>query len=375
MNTVLRYLALLFILCSATFGAASVSFAADTIKIASIFSKTGPAAAANQHHIQAVRFAVEEINKAGGLLGKKVEIIEYDNQSSPIQSKLAAKKAVKAGVVAVVGASWSDHSLAMAPVLQRVKIPMISPDSTNKKVTLKGDYIFRACFLDPFQGQALAKFVFDEYKPETAVIIEDITSAYSQGLADAFQESFEALGGKVLARLEYKLEQDDFSEVIAKTKELIPDVLFIPGHDESGKIVHKAQQEGVSALMLGGDGWGYRAFLHLGGQELEEGYYTSHWHKDLDTPISKEFVERYHKIYDVNEFVAITFDAVNLLADAIKRAGATDGKAIRDALAATENFQGVTGVYSFDENGDPIKGAALIRVRLGRLEFYRTIEP
>lgn len=352
----------------------SISYG-ETIKFASIFAKSGEAGSANLHHVQAVRFAVDEINNSGGLLGKQIEIVEFDNKGTPIQSKLAAMKAVKSGVVAVVGASWSDHSLAMAPVVQRAKIPMISPDSTNIKVTRKGDYIFRACFIDPFQGSVLAKFAVQEFNAKKAAILEDVSSSYSQGLADAFKESFESFGGEITARLEYTKADRDFSAQLASIKGDMPDVLFIPGHDESGRIVKQAQDAGITAKMMGGDGWGYREFMSNGGRDLVEGYYSTHWTRELDTEKSKSFVEAYQKVYEINDFAAVTYDAVMLMANAIRSAGSLDGSAIRDALAATKDFVGVTGVISMDEHGDPIKSAVILKIENGKAVYKTTVRP
>ncbi len=358
-----------------TFFSTTVRADDNEIKIASIFAKTGTASASNFQLIQAVRFAVEEINANGGLLGKKLKILEYDNCSTPIQSNQAARKAVKDGVVAAIGASWSDHSLAMAPVFQKAGIPMISPDSTNPKLTRVGDFIFRACFSDTFQGQVLAKFATEEFHANTAVLLVKIVSSYSIGLAETFSKEFTRLGGKVLAEETYKDGQKDFSAMFAKIKELQPDVLFIPGHDECGFIVKQAQNRGIKAVLLGGDGWGYNQFYANGGQELKQAYYTSHWSKDLDTPESKRFVQQYQKQFELDESAGSGYEAVMLLADAIRRAGSTDRKAIRDALAATKSFKGVSGTFSIDAQGDPIKPVMVIKVEEGKSRFYKAITP
>ncbi len=349
--------------------------AENTVTIASIFAKTGPAAAGNLHQIQAVRFAVGEINKNGGLLGKKVKIIEFDNHSTPIQSKLAAKKAKKAKVTAVIGCSWSSHSIAMASTLQKAKIPMISPDSTNPKVTLKGNYIFRACFIDPFQGEVLAKFAHEELNAKTAVIMTKITSAYSLGLAEMFTKFFKQNNGKILAELEYKDGQMDFAQIISQTKALSPDVLFIPGHDESGLIVKQAQDDGITAIMLGGDGWAHQQFFSNGGNELKSGYFTNHWSKELDTQKTKDFIVRYRKEYELNDFAAVAYDAVMLMANAIKVANSTDGTKIRDALAKTKDFDGVTGMISFNETGDPVKQAVVQKITDGKARYFKAVHP
>ena len=350
------------------------AIAEKPIKIAAIYAKSGEAAEDNLELFQAVRFAVDEVNNTGGLLGRKIELLEYDNHSTPIQSLLAAKQAVKDGVVAVIGASWSSHSLAIAPYLQKMKIPMISPDSTHPDVTTAGDYIFRACFIDSFQGKALARFAVQQLNATTVVIVQNITSDYSLGLSSFFKQEFEARGGKVQMVLNYKYQQTDFTELLNHTRQLNPDILFIPGHAESGYVIRQAQEVGINAIMLGGDGWPYRQFYANGGQDLKLGYYSAHWSKDLDTLATRSFAARYGKYYEVTEFAATAYDAATLLFDAIKRAGSVDRQAIRDALAATD-FDGVTGKISFDKNGDPQKQVVMMKITAGRPALFSTVMP
>ncbi len=347
----------------------------DTIKIASIFSKTGDAATSNFLILQAVRLAVDEINDSGGVLGKKIQLIEYDNCSSPIKSRLVARQAVKDDVLAVVGASWSDHSLAMAPVFQKAGIPMLSPSSTNPKLTRLGEFIFRGCFTDSFQGKVIAQFAVDEFKAKTAAILVNINSSYSLGLAKNFSERFVQLGGKILTEEDYKDGERNFTRLLARVKELKPDVLFLPGYDECGNIVKQAQDLGLESVLLGGDGWGINQFLANGGQELKKGYYTSHWSQYLDTPQTRRFVEKYQPHYALDETSALGYDSVMLLADAIKRAGKLDKKAVRDALAATSDFHGVSGSFGFDKNGDSIKGVNIMQIVEGKPKYYKTIAP
>ncbi len=354
---------------------APAAMAGEPIRIAAIYAKSGEAAEDNLELFEAVRFAVDEVNAAGGLHGRTIKLLEYDNHSTPIQSRLAAKRAVADGVVAVIGASWSSHSLAMAPYLQKMKVPMIAPDSTHPNVTRAGDYIFRACFVDAFQGKALAEFARTELGAATAVIVQNITSDYSLGLSQIFEKNFTVKGGKVLAILNYKFQQTDFGDLLKKAKQLAPDVLFIPGHAESGYVVKQAQDMGIRAAMLGGDGWPYRQFYANGGRDLKTGYYTAHWNKHLDNEKTRQFIARYKKVYEVTDFAAISYDAAMLLFDAIRRAEAVTPGAIRDALAATNAFDGVTGRISFDENGDPVKQAVVMKITNGRPEFLMTIAP
>ena len=347
----------------------------DPIKIGAIFAKSGEAAEDNLELFEAVRFAVDKFNRSGGLHGRMIQLREYDNHSTPIQSKLAAKQAVKDGVVAVIGASWSSHSLAIAPYLQKMKIPMISPDSTHPDVTKVGDYIFRACFDDVFQGQSLAAFAKHKLHAASAVIIQNINSDYSLGLSSAFGSSFQKQGGRIAATLNYKREQTDFTAVLNHVRQLAPDILFLPGHSESGFVVRQAQNMGIKSLMLGGDGWPYKQFYANGGQDLREGYYSAHWYKSLDNQESIAFINQYNAVYDVTEFTATAYDAAMLLFSAMRRADSSDSDAIRDALAKTQDFSGVTGQISFDENGDPQKQVVMMKITNGRPSLYDIILP
>ncbi len=345
------------------------------IKIGAIYAKSGEAAEDNLELFEAVRFAVEEFNTSGGLNGRMIKLLEYDNHSTPIQSKLAAQQAVNDGVVAVIGASWSSHSLAMAPYMQKMKIPMICPDSTHPDITKAGDFIFRACFIDSFQGSTLAKFAIKELHAESAVILQNITSNYSLGLSHFFAKEFKAQGGLITTTLNYKFQQTDFTEILNHVFQLNPDILFIPGHAESGYIVRQAQNLGIRAIMMGGDGWPYRQFYANGGQDLKEGYYSCHWNKALDTEKSREFIAKYKNSYEVTDFAAISYDAANLLFDALKRANSANPKDIRDALAATKDFEGVTGKITFDENGDPKKQVVMMKITEGRPSIFMKILP
>jgi len=350
---------------------------AETIKIASIFAKTGVAAKNNALLFEGVRFAVSELSKQGGLLGKKLELYEYDNMSSSIGSKVAATKAVNEGVIGVIGASWSSHSLGMAPVLQKSGTVMISPTSTNPKVTRVGNYIFRACFIDPFQGKIMALFAQRELQAKTAAILKDVRSDYSMGLFQVFKENFIKNGGSILLELDYKQKQRDFRKQLTQIKEIGPDVLFIPGHDDSGFIAKQAQNIGISAVPLGTDGWDNPNFLKKGGNDLQKAYFSTHWSMDVKSEKSQSFVKRYLQQSDTDKlsYEPLAYDAVMLLADAIRRANSLDRGKIREALAQTENFEGVSGVITFDENGDPSKSAVIMEIVDGAFRYYKSFQP
>ncbi len=352
------------------------AMAQETVKVGAIYAKSGEAARDNLELFQAVRFAVDEINASVGPNGRKIQLLEYDNHSTPIQSRMAAKQAVKDGVAAVIGASWSSHSLAIAPYLQKMKIPMIAPDSTNPAITRAGDYIFRACFTDDYQGKALATFARNELKARTVVILQNINSDYSMGLTDSFDREFATLRGNTLQKLSYKNGTTDFRELLKQAGKLDPDLLFFPGHQESGYAVKQAQAMGLRAKLLGGDGWPFNEFYANGGQDLKEGYYAAHWNRELDSPRSRDFIARYGQVYDVTDFAAIAYDAAMLLFTAIQKATDTSPEAIRDALAATKDYDGVTGKITFDANGDPLnKQVVMMKISNGRPSLLETIKP
>ncbi len=352
----------------------SAAIASDSIKIAAIYAFSGPAAEANHSSVRGVRFAVDEINAAGGIAGRTIELLELDNQSSPIGSKVAADAAVKADVVAIIGAAYSAHSMAVAKVAQSHGIPMITNVSTNPAVTRVGDYIFRVCFNDIFQGRVMAEFARKEIKLDKVVTIYDMSSDYSIGIAATFEERFSRLNGVVLARIPYKARQPNFRDIISLIHSAHPDGVFIAGHYECGRIIAEAIENGMTAVPLGGDGWDEPIFYEMGGKHIKSGYYSTHWHQDIETAASRRFVARYGKYGKLWSSTALAYDAVRLLADAIERAGSTNRVAVRNELARTRNFEGVTGAISLDEHGDPIKSGVIMQIEDGVPVYLKQVD-
>lgn len=348
------------------------------IRIAAIYALSGIAATSQEISVKGVKAGVDEVNSRGGVLGKKLSLILLDNKSTPIGSKLAADKAAKENVVAIIGSSWSSHTIPAAKIAQAAGIPLISNISTLPEITKIGDYIFRVCFNDFFQGKVMAQFARLDLKASTAVVFENINSDYSMSLAKEFSSNFEKLGGKILLRLGYKEKQDNFSQIIDKARQVNPDVLFIPGYDESGLIIKQAHNAGLTAIPLGGDGWDLRDFFSKSEGKASGGYYCTHWVKDIESKASRYFVDKYFQHYEKNISMsdsALAYDAVLLLADAIKRAGSIDRKAIRDALAKTSNFEGVTGNISFHGGGDSVKSAVIMKIIKDDAVFLKSIHP
>ena len=331
--------------------------AQETIKIGEYASLTGKEASFGQQSHKGLTLAIEEINAAGGALGRKLELFTEDNQTKPGESATAAKKLISRNkVVALIGEVASGRSLEAAPIAQAAKIPMIAPAATNPKVTQTGNYIFRVCFIDPFQGTVMAKFAQNDLKAKRVAILSSVSNAYSVGLAKFFKETFVANGGLVVSEKNFSEGDKDFRAQLTAVKAANVDAIFVPSYyTEAALIARQARDLGLTVPLFGGDGWVADQLLEIGGDALNGCYYSTHFSPDA--------------------FAALGYDAAFVLVDAIKRAGTTDGPKLRDALAATKNFAGVTGVTNIDANRDASKPAAIIAIKGGKLEFLKTVAP
>jgi branched-chain amino acid transport system substrate-binding protein len=324
--------------------------------------------------------AVEEINAAGGVLGRRIELITEDNQSVPGQSATAAKKLIaRDKVVALLGEVSSGRSLEAAPVAQGARIPMIAPASTNPKVTQVGSYIFRVCFIDSFQASVIAKFVGGELKARRVAILSSVSNAYSVGLARIFRERFAAAGGVISGEQKYSEGDKDFRAQLTAIGAAGCDAVFVPGYyEEAALIVRQARDLGLAMPFVGGDGWVSDQLLLIGGDALNGCYYSTHFSPENDSPVVRRFVSGYRARWE-NEtpdaFAALGYDAVGVLADAIRRAGSTEGPRLRDAIAGTRNFMGATGETTIDANRDASKPATIIAIRGGRLNYLEAVAP
>lgn len=344
------------------------------IKVAAIFSLSGPAADTNQPSVRGVMRAVRDINNRGGLLGRPLEIEFFDNLSTPIGSHKAAKNAAASGAIAIIGAMWSSHSMPIAKVAQAEGVPMISNTSTHPALTRIGNYVFRVCFTDDFQGAVIAKFAIERLGAKSAVVLTDVSSNYSLRLSEIFQQHFKEMGGTVPIKIAYERHQSEFDSIIEEIKPLNADVVLISGHDESPSIAYLIQKAGIRSVPIGGDGWTDN-FSSQKGMFLKRAYFTTHWTKEIDSPTARLFVEQTENPHDLQAGTALAYDAVTLLADAVTRAGSLKRPRIRDALADTRNFNGVTGTIRFDEHGDPVKQVVVLEVKDGSLHFLELIKP
>ncbi len=353
-------------------------FASEPVKIAAIFAKTGIAWVQNAPYIEMIKLGVEEINDNGGILGQPLELIVLDNKSTPIGSTMAAKQAVKLKVAAVVGSGLSSHSLAAAPILQLEGIPMITPVSTNPKVTKIGNFIFRICFIDSFQGAAMAKFAYQDLKARTAVVLKNVDEAYSLTLGGYFTEAFKKNGGTILWEGTYRGRAVEFTDLLKKTAVFVPDTVYLPGYiRDSGLIIKQAKSIGLKSTFLGGDAWA--EIYTYGGKAVDGSYHSAPWHPDVQFEKSGHLLKLYkqkHKKEVSNTSAPLSYDAVMVLADAIERAGSSNSLKIRDALALTHAFQGATGEITFDDYGDPRgKEVIILKLENGRKIYYKAIKP
>ena len=342
-------------------------------------SLTGTTAAYGISVRNGIDIAIEDLNRKGGVLGKKVRVIVEDDQGKPEEAQTVVTRLITRNrVVAVLGEVASSRSLAAAPVCQQNRIPMISPSSTNPRVTQVGDYIFRICFIDPFQGSVMARFASNTLKARNVAILRDIKNDYSVGLADVFKEEFQKLGGKIVADESYSEGDNDFNAQLTLIRSTSPEAIFIPGYyTEVGLIARQARNQGIKVPLIGGDGWDSARLWEIGGEALNDSYYSSHYSAKDPNPVVQDFVKRYREkhgtVPDTN--AVLGYDAASLLFDAFKRANSTDGPKVRDALATTTNFVGITGKIAIDANRNPLKPAIILRVKNGDLEFVETIRP
>jgi branched-chain amino acid transport system substrate-binding protein len=342
-------------------------------------SMTGNTAHFGQDTDKAVRLAVDEVNAAGGLLGKKVRVVTLDTRGDSAEAANAVTRLIDVEKsVAVLGEVASSLSLAGGRVAQRRKIPMVSPSSTNPKVTEVGEYIFRVCFLDPFQGKVMAKFARENLQIQKVAILKDVKNDYSIGLADAFKESFEKMGGKISAEQSYSQGDTDFSAQVTAIKNTDAQAIFVPGYySEVGAIARTAERLGVKVPLLGGDGWDAPDLFKIGGDAINGSYFSNHFAPDVATPKAQKFVADFKQKYQVEPtgLGALGYDAAAVLMDAIQRAGKTDSDAIRRALAETKGFEGVTGTITIDAHRDAQKSAVVLKIEGGKAKFAATVQP
>jgi len=361
--------------------------AADTnvIRIGQFASLTGTEATFGQQVSNGAKLAVEEINAAGGVLGKKIELITEDTESKPQATKNAVEKLLsKDRVIALVGEVASGRTLIAAPLATREKVPLLTPASTNEKVTMDEsgnvrDWVFRICFIDPFQAQVMARFAAENLGLKQVAILKANANPYSVGLAENFAATFRSLGGTIVEEQGYEERQVDFKAQLTAIKAKNPQAIFVPGYyNEVSLIATQARELGITAPLLGGDGWDSPELTKgAAGKALEGSYFSNHYSESDSSAIVQSFVQNYSRTYNEapGAMSALGYDAMKIVARTIADAGTASPQAIRDGLAKLSGYNGVTGTISINEKHNATKPAVVLQIRDGKFAYHTTINP
>ncbi|PTX91784.1 ABC transporter substrate-binding protein [Opitutus sp. ER46] len=357
-----------------------VALAAAPIRIGEVEPLTGKEAAFGQSSHQGIVLAVEEINARGGVLGRRLELVTHDNQSRPGDTATITKKLItRDRVVAVVNGGTSNQCTESAPICQHARIPLVATTATNPPLTEMGNYVFRTCFTDTFQGAVLARFAHDTLKARRVALLTSVSSAFSVGLSRAFRDAFIALGGEIVGEQRYAEGDKDFRAQLTAIRGLKPDAIAAMGYYTEGALIcRQARDLGLSCPLVSGDGWEAPELVQIGGAAVNGTFYSSHFSAESTEPAAQAFVQKYRHRFDgatPDSLAALSYDAMLILADALHRAGTTDGPAVRDALAATKAFPGITGRTTIDPRRDASKPATIIAVESGRFRLLQSIEP
>jgi branched-chain amino acid transport system substrate-binding protein len=364
-------------------GASPAAAVGDVIILGHVGSLTGSEATFGDSTDKGLKLAIEEANARGGVKGKRIELKTYDNQGKPEEAAIAATRLVVNDHASILlGEVASRRSLAMAPIADENKVPMISPASTNPKVTKDGDrvrpYVFRVCFIDPFQGTVMARFARETLKLGKVAVLRDVGNDYSVGLADYFLTRFKELGGAIVDDQSYKAGDQDFKAQLTAIKGKKPEGIYIPGYyTDVALIARQARELGLRQPLMGGDGWDSAKLFEIGGRALDGCYYSNHYSPDDPSPRIQEFVARYKAKFGAvpDTMAALGFDAGQIAVDAMTRARELTGPAIRDAIAATSGFLGVTGVITIGADHNAAKSAVVLAIQNGAARWVATIHP
>jgi branched-chain amino acid transport system substrate-binding protein len=360
----------------ATLAAPACLRADDTIRVGHFASMTGSEATFGKSTDNGIKLAVEELNAAGGINGKKIDLITYDDKSDGQQAGNAVTRLIAQDkVVAVLGEVASSRSLAGGSVCEQYGVPMISPSSTNPSVTRGKKMVYRVCFIDPVQGAAIAEFVKNNLKLTKAAILYDQTQTYSKGLRDDFARAFKKAGGTIVADQAYSGGDADFKPQLSTIRAASPEIIFVPGYyTEGGNIAIQARQLGIKVPLIGGDGWDSSQLTAIGKDSIEGAYYSNH--SAPDQPQMKEFVEKYKKAYGEtpDALGGLGYDAMMVLADSMKRAKSLKGADLSKAIGETKGFKGVTGSITIDKNHDAQKAVVIVQIKNGQPAYVASVE-
>ncbi|MEK7330534.1 MAG: ABC transporter substrate-binding protein [Candidatus Eisenbacteria bacterium] len=364
-------------------------------------SLTGNDATFGQSTKAGIEIALSELaaKKEGKIGGLRVRVVVEDDQGKAEEAATVVQKLINQDrVIAVLGEVASSRSLAGGPICQAAGVPMISPSSTNPEVTRKGDFIFRMCFLDDFQGWVMAKFAAENLKLKKVAVLKDVKNDYSVGLANYFADAFQNLGGSVNVVQSYSAGDADFRAALTTIKARNPQAIVVPGYyTEAGLIGRQARELGITVPLIGGDGWESEKLLEIGGEALNGCYYSNHWALDLPDPKLQDFLKAYRETFngDPDAIAGLAYDAANVLFTSLEKlyeqdpaafkglssakAGTPERKAatrkLRDIIATTAGYPGVTGNITLDENRNATKPAVVLEIRGGKKVYNTTIHP
>lgn len=351
----------------------------DEIVVGHYGSMTGPEATFGQSTDEGIRLAIDEVNAAGGVKGKKIRLVTMDNQGKAEETASVVTRLIEQEkVIALLGEVASSRSLIAGPIAQSKKIPMITPSSTNPKVTEVGDFVFRVCFIDPFQGTVMAKFTTENLKLKKVAILRDVKSDYSVGLADFFTMKLKELGGEVVADLSYQSDDVDFKGQLTQIKSKNPEAIFIPGYYTAvGLIARQARELGIQAPLLGGDGWDSPKLSEIGQKAVDGSYFSNHYSTESTDPAAVEFMTKFKAKYNKSPdgLSAAGYDAAKVLIKAMETSADLSPKSIRDQIAATKDFAGATGKITIDEKRNATKSAVVVQVEGVNNKYVTTVNP
>lgn len=351
----------------------------NEILLGSYSSNTGATATFGVYQMRGIEMAINEINAAGGINGKMIRHINYDNKSDNSETLAVVNRLISQDkVVAIIGEATSGRSKIGAQVAQENKIPMLTSSATNPEVTKVGNYIFRACFIDPFQGLVMAKFMVNDLKMKKAAILRDVKSDYSVGLSDVFKAELVKAGGEIVADIAYQEGDVDFKSQLASIKGKKPDAIFVPGYyNEVALIARQAKELSMNQPLLGGDGWSSPDLFKIAKDAINGSYFSNHYTTESTDPKTVEFVKNFKAKYDEDADVmaALAYDATYMMAEAMKSAKEITPENIRAGLAGIKNFHGVTGTITMNENRDAVKSAVVVRVQGPEYKFVTSVTP
>lgn len=351
----------------------------NELVIGSYSSNTGATATFGVFQKNGIEMAIEEINAAGGINGKKIKHINYDNKSDNDETLAVVNRLISQdNVLAVLGEATSGKSKIGAQVAQQNKVVMLSPSATNPEVTQIGNYIFRSCFVDPFQGYVMAKFMTENLKFKKAAILRDIKSDYSVGLSNVFTQELKKMGGEIVDDISYQEGDIDFKSQLTSIKAKNPDVIFVPGYyNEVALLAKQLKEMGMKQIMLGGDGWSSPDLYKIAKDAINGHYFSNHYTTESADPKTADFVKKFKAKYnaDADVMAALGYDAVYLLAEAIKNAKEVNRETIREELSKIKDFHGVTGKMSMNANRDAVKSAVVVKIEGPEYKFVTTINP